>query len=203
MTGITTEIVEVAKVYVIDLLEKELPETLFFHSKDHTLNVLRNVETIGIECDITDEDLNLVRICALFHDVGYVRNYENHEVHSTQYAKTFLELHNVDTSFINQVVNSILATKVPQQPYDKISEILCDADLMHLTYDNYFEHIELMRQEWALTGRAVFNQQQFAVESLKFFSSHHYHTEYGIKVLTPLKEAIKKRIYEMFTERTG
>ena len=194
MNAIDAEIVEVAKTYVLDLLERELPECCLFHSTNHTLGVLKNAEIIGVQSNLSEEELNLLRVCALFHDVGYIHKYDNHEVESAAYATAFLESKQVNASSINQVVNAILATKVPHHPKDKISEILCDADLMHLTYDDYFDHIEPMRQEWKQTGRATFTQQRFELESINFFSSHHYHTDYGKKVLAPLKEVTKKKI---------
>lgn len=191
---IDAEIVEAAKTYVLDLLERELPKSCLFHSTDHTLGVLKNAEIIGMNSNLSEEELDLLRVCALFHDVGYIHKHDNHEEESAAYAATFLEKNRVKASDINQVVKAILATKIPQQPEDKISRILCDADLMHLTYEDYFQHIELMRQEWERTGRATLNQQQFELESLDFFSAHQYHSEYGKKVLAPLKEVTKKKI---------
>jgi len=105
-------------------------------------------------------------------------------------------MNHVNGSDIKQVESSILSTKVPQKPSDKLSKILCDADLMHLTYEDYFELIDLMKQEWEKTGAAKLTNRQFHEESLDFFNSHNYHSEYGKKVLTPLKEKTKMKIID-------
>ena len=106
----------------------------------------------------------------------------------------FLKSKNIHESIIKQVVDSILATKMPQQPKDDISKILCDADLRNMTFDDYFEHIDLMRQEWEKTGKAKLNKQQAYKTSLEFFQSHQYQSEYGRKVLQPKKEKTESKI---------
>lgn len=71
---------------------------------------------------------------------------------------------------------------------------------MHLTYENYFEQIELMRQEWKLMNIVSLNQNDFHINSIKFFNSHHYHSEYGKKVLQQRKEKTLKRIKAKLSE---
>jgi predicted metal-dependent HD superfamily phosphohydrolase len=98
---------------------------------------------------------------------------------------------------IAQVEVAILSTKTPQNPTDKISRILCDADLMNLTFDDYFEQIDLMRREWGKVGKAKLNSHEFYLSSLEFFQSHEYHSEYGRKVLQPKKENTERKIRNM------
>jgi hypothetical protein len=63
-----------------------------------------------------------------------------------------------------------------------------------MTFDDYFEHIDLMRQEWEKTGKAKLNKQQAYRTSLDFFKSHRYHSEYGRKILQPKKEKTELKI---------
>jgi len=102
----------------------------------------------------------------------------------------------VDEKEVAAVRTAILATKVPQRPQDKISEVLCDADLMHLTSEDYFEQMEKLRMEWKLTGRNDLNEYQFHLNSINFFKDHHYHSEYGRTVLAPQKESVRQKIIE-------
>lgn len=180
--------------FVFDILEHQLPKNCVFHSKEHTLDVLKNVELIGKYSNLKEDEMNILRVSALFHDTGYIRTYNGHEMESALIAQNFLLHENIDESVIRKITAAILATKVPQNPKDKLSEILCDADLMHLTYENYFEQIEFMRLEWDFMGVAKMNKKEFNLNSVKFFNSHHYHSEYGKKVLTPKKEKNLKEI---------
>lgn len=188
MSKIDIALVEEAKEFVTNILTSELSENCLFHTINHTLEVLNNAEIIGSHSNLDKDEMNLLRMSALFHDVGYVDVYDNHEIESAARAEAFLRSKNVDKESINQVVKAILATKMPQRPGDKISEILCDSDLMYLTFDNYFDQIDLMREEWEKVGKARLNHIQFHQQSLEFFVQHHYHSEYGKNVLQPIKE---------------
>jgi hypothetical protein len=124
----------------------------------------------------------------LFHDIGYIKIYAGHEEKSATMASDFLILKKIKKTTIKKITTAILATKVPQQPKDIYSKILCDADLMHLTYDSYFDNKKLMRQEWELSGIISLSEKEFDINSVQFFNAHKYHSEYGKLVLQPKKE---------------
>ncbi len=183
-----------AKEYVTTLLTHELSDKCLFHTINHTLDVLKNAEIIGEYSKLDENELNVLRLCALFHDVGYLDAYDDHEIFSARRAKKYLLEKEIDPETIHQVEKAILSTKTPQDPKDRISRILCDADLMNMTFDDYFEQIDLMRMEWAKVGKAKLNRNEFHMKSLEFFQSHQYHSEYGKKVLQPKKEATELKI---------
>ncbi|MBA4409828.1 MAG: HD domain-containing protein [Bacteroidota bacterium] len=185
-----------AKLFVTALIGSNLSENFLFHTTFHTLDVLKNSEIIGKYSQLSEDELNFLRICALFHDVGYINAYKGHEAESATISGEFLKSKMVEKKLIQRVKNVILSTKVPQQPFDKISRILCDADLMHLTYDSYFEYMDLLRHEWNLCGIVNLNEREFHENSVVFFNSHSYHTVYGRKILKPLKEKTLLRIIE-------
>ncbi|NQU52382.1 MAG: HD domain-containing protein [Bacteroidetes bacterium] len=201
MNYLNKDIIDKARIWVSNILDSQLPESCVFHNKKHTYDVLKNVEVIGDYYNLEGNDLNILRLCALFHDVGYIKTYADHENESAFQATQVLNQLHVEESSIKKITTAILATKVPQNPKDLFSEILCDADLMHLTYNNYFEQIELMREEWTLAGIRTFNQKEFHINSIQFFNSHHYHTEYGKLVLQAKKqknlERIKRKIEDL------
>ena len=180
--------------YISSLLTTELSENCVFHTIKHTLDVVSNAEIIGRYCKLDENSLNVLRICALFHDVGYVDAYDDHELYSAKRARTYLQSKNIDPEIIDQVEKAILSTKTPQNPKDQISRILCDADLMNMTFDDYFEQIDLMRKEWEKVGKAKLNSHEFHISSLEFFQSHEYHSKYGKKVLQPKKEQTEEKI---------
>ncbi|MCK5103191.1 MAG: HD domain-containing protein, partial [Cyclobacteriaceae bacterium] len=76
--------------YISSLLTTELSENCVFHTIKHTLDVVSNAEIIGRYCNIDNEELNVLRISALFHDVGYVDAYDDHEIHSAKRAVDYL-----------------------------------------------------------------------------------------------------------------
>ena len=153
---------------------------------------------IGKNSGLDDDIINLVKLCAWFHDTGHVVDPENHEEESAKIAAKFLTSKDIDANIITQVKNCILATRMPQQPKDLISRILCDADLSHLSEENYFERIEKLRKEWFnLSGKKI-GKHKFHTISVKFFQKHEYYTDFARKELQPKKEKnlqlIQKRI---------
>ena len=201
MLSISDKLVDEAKVYVINLLDKNLTEKFYYHNSKHTLDVLNNAEIIGNYYQLNKTDYNLLRLSAIFHDVGYIEQYQGHEEKSAAYAAKFLQSKGIDESNIEQVVRAILATRMPQQPDGRISEILCDADLMYLAdQPNYFKDAELLRKEWSGLNITIYSEQGFHANSLDFFQNHVYHTEYGKKILRQKKEQNKKLIREKVLE---
>lgn len=194
MGKIDQNIVAEAKKQVEILFDAMLPDTCVYHSKKHTLNVLRNVEIIGTYCLLDEDEMNMVKLCAIFHDVGYIYSYDGHESESARIAYDFLASRNIDTKNMELVYQSILATKVPQNPQHKIARILCDADLMYLANEDYFAESSLMHLEWAKVGKAELTEPEFHKVSLDFFMSHQYHTQYGQQILEPLKHKTELRI---------
>jgi hypothetical protein len=65
---------------------------------------------------------------------------------------------------------------------------------MNLTFDDYFEQIDLMRKEWEKVGKAKLNSNEFHLSSLEFFQNHRYHSEYGKKILQPKKEQTELKL---------
>jgi len=194
MKLIDDALIKETEQYISSLLTTELSENCVFHTIKHTLDVVSNAEIIGRYCKLDENSLNVLRICALFHDVGYVDAYDDHELFSAERARTYLQSKNIDPEIIDQVEKAILSTKTPQNPKDQISRILCDADLMNMTFDDYFEQIDLMRKEWEKVGKAKLNSHEFHISSLEFFQSHEYHSKYGKKVLQPKKEQTEEKI---------
>jgi putative nucleotidyltransferase with HDIG domain len=65
---------------VIDKLQKGLAPTLTYHNVSHTLDVLRQATEIAArESFVNEEDLLLLKVGALYHDVGFLNTYAGHE----------------------------------------------------------------------------------------------------------------------------
>lgn len=196
MRKIDAEIVREAERYTRKLMEEKLSAEYLFHSRKHTLNVVHNAVHIGRNCSLTEDEMNVLQVSAYFHDIGYILTDESHEKESCFIATEFLRAQQVSEEAIEVVCNAILSTRVPQKPNDLISMVLCDADLMHLAGDDYFEQMELLRLEWQVTGKFFFTEYQFHLNSIEFFRNHSYHSDYGKKVMQPLKEYCLQRILD-------
>jgi predicted metal-dependent HD superfamily phosphohydrolase len=185
---VNAELVQEAGHYVTKLLEHKLPGSIEFHTIDHANYVVSKAELIGMNSGLNDDQLNVVKLCAWFHDSGYAYDPENHEKESARIAEKFLTSKGVDDSIIKQVNDCILSTCIPQKPKDLISRVLCDADLCHLSEENYLERIEKMRKEWINLSKEKISKRKFYRLSVTFFQTHQYHTDFAQKELSPIKE---------------
>ena len=184
MSGFNTAFIEETKEFVGGFIGENFSEKICYHNIDHTLEVVEASEVIGRHCKLTDRDLEIVIIAAWFHDTGYFLGCENHEEASSNIAKQYLQNENIDPSYIHQVVNCILSTKLPQKPRTILEQIICDADLVHLASDQFLEKSKLLLHELKLQNRGM-SDKMWLILSKEFIETHKYHTQYGKNVLFP------------------
>lgn len=198
---INESIITKAGTFVTNLLKQETPEKYSYHTPDHTVRVVKNAILIGVKEGLTLEEMAILRIAAWFHDTGYTKVYQGHETESAVIADKFLSQHKVDYQIRKEVTQCIMATTFPQNAKSPIARVLCDADLMHLGHQEYFELAENLRLEQKKTGIRNLNKTEFDKESISFFEEHSFYTDYcknsfaetKAENLRLLKENIKNR----------
>ena len=182
------ELVPEVETYVTQMLISETPKGLVYHTIDHTRYVVRQAEIIGMHENLKEEEICILKIAAWFHDVGYLKKYRGHEEISMKIANDYLKFLRADSNVIEQVLECIRATKVPQQPKNKISAALCDADMMHMGTDQYFEISKKLRKELNETSERPMKKKKFKLLSIETFKKHHYHTRYCQGEIALVKE---------------
>lgn len=187
MSNLSLLLPEVEK-YVTGLLTKELPEGLVYHNLEHTLRVVKQVEMIGINENLSKEEMNIVKIAAWFHDVGYLKIYRGHEEVSIKFATDFLNGKGIDKEIVDRIVECIGATVVPQFPKDKVSAVLCDADMMHMGMVKYPDIIKKLRTEWKNMRVISLSKKKFKKTSIDTLLNHKYHTNYCRGEISQIKE---------------
>jgi len=201
MSKINDLLVAESENYISALLAEKLPENIIFHNYDHAVLVKKYAETIGERAGLTADEMNILRISALFHDTGYVNSYEQYHEESIVIASAFLAEHEVDQQTIGHIAEIIRSTRPPQNPKDKIAEVLCDADMMYIASENGIEQFDLLYDETAMGKRKFHKRPVFERGCIDFFAAHTYFTEYGKTILQPKKEDAAKRISERLKRR--
>ena len=184
MGSFSTSFLEKTKEYVAGFIGEHFTEKICYHNIDHTIDVVGFCELIGNKCRISESDMEIVIIAAWFHDTGYYLGCQDHEDASAEIAEKYLSEQNCDTTHIKKVVNCILATKIPQTPKTLLEKILCDADLYHLSSEQFFEKSELLLQELKFENQDI-SDEMWLEGSKEFVEAHRYHTPYGKRVLFP------------------
>ena len=173
--------------YVLQLLWKQLPATLYFHNIGHTQNVVQAAIEIASKSGFDTTQTEIVTLAAWFHDCGYTRTYDQHEEASKTIAQAFLQNHQYPAHQIAEVLRCIDATKFPQNPKSPESQVLADADLYHLSLPDYPTYAQKLRTEWALLGKH-FSDTEWTKTNLNLLKCHSYFTTYGKNVLQKHKE---------------
>lgn len=200
-TPIDSPILDQTKQYVVDLMTNKLSSKFIYHNLQHTLEVVCAVEEIASKAELDKHQLEVVLTAAYLHDIGYTRTSVKHEDHSILLSREFLSDLGADSNYIEEVIGCIEATKMPQNPRSLEQEVLCDADLYHLSSNQYFEKAELLRAEFSTIEQDNITESEWLDMSTVFIDNHQYFTEYGKKTLAPRKaknlKRIKKRIKEL------
>ena len=185
---INSELLKEIEKFSCDLILKESSEKLVYHSLEHTKRVVKDAEIIGSNESLDNDEINILLTSAWFHDTGYTKTHQGHEEESIAIATNYLKLKDVDNDIIDIVSANIIATTIPQNPTNKIAEVLCDADMMHLGTKNYFEQAEKLRQELNNVSSQKLNKVKFEEESVLVFNIHNYSTNYCQGYITKIKE---------------
>lgn len=163
---------------------KELP----FHNLLHTKEVVQNVTYLCAAMDVDEQDTKALLVAAWFHDTGFSVTYKGHEDESILIATTFLNQQKVDKMFIDKVCNCIDATKMPQCPTTKLAEVLCDADIFHISNTHFFYRKLLLRREWEVYCDNKVTDFEWHKLNLEFLKKHHFRTIYGKDILEQGKQ---------------
>lgn len=181
------------KKQVIARLEAELPRNLFYHSVEHTQDVMDASIRIARAEGCTDSDIHLIHTAALFHDTGYIISLQEHEKNSCTIAREILPSSGWPEPDIEKICELIMATLIPQTPLDRLGEILCDADLDYLGRGDYFPKADLLYREFLALGR-VKNEEEWKLVQVNFLQAHRYFTKYCKRQRQPKKEEHLKTI---------
>ena len=179
-----------AAVYVAQRIIAEQPKNRVFHNLHHTLTVLEGAGRIGRAENLAEGELEMVLLGAAFHDLGHIECYSGHEEVSMRLAKKWLSEQEYPEDKITIILDCIGATRIPQRPKHILEEVICDADLIHLSFESYPIYREMLRSEWEMELGWTFTDEEWITNNNTFLQDHSYFTAYGKNVLEPKKVKI-------------
>ena len=167
---------EKAQAYALDRLERELSPSLTYHCLEHTRDeVVPAGDRLAIIEKVGSEDRVLLLTGAYFHDLGYIRQRQDHELISIQFTEQTLPMFGYSETQIKVIVGIIQATHMPQSPTNLLEKIMADADLDHLGQDNFWKRNNDLRQELSHFG-IRFTDEEWYTDQMHLMESHQYFT---------------------------
>ncbi len=168
---------DAATSYAIKKLEPIEKTKYFYHNVYHSLDVFKSVATYGISENMDPTDLVLLKTAAIFHDIGIITSYENHEDASVKVIQEVLPGLGYNPEQIETVGHLILATRMPTNPQNHLEKLLCDADLDYLGREDYLEISERLRLEWEVIRKIKYSEQDWLDYQLSFLVTHNYYSQ--------------------------
>ena len=184
---------------LLDKLEKELPDYLYYHNVKHTVDVVTEVELIGWGEGCSDEDILLLKTAGLFHDAGHTIAYDNHEFYGTEIAKEILPGYNYTGEQIDRICEIIMATKLPPRPKNLLEEIICDSDLDYLGRSDFIPVSNTLYEELKAQNK-IGELNDWNKLQLKFISGHQYFTKTARSLREVNKHLQIERIQSLLTD---
>ena len=184
---------------ILDKLENELPDYVFYHNVKHTVDVVTEVELIGWAEGCSDEEILLLKTAGLFHDTGITVSFDNHEFHGAEYAKKILPDYNYTPKQIDTICSIILATKLPPRPTNLLEEIICDSDLDYLGRSDFIPVSNTLFEELKAQNKMK-DLNEWNKMQVKFISGHQYFTKTARSLREVNKQLQIERIQSLITD---
>lgn len=163
-------------------------ENHYYHHYEHALEVmLRSVE-LGKKENLSEDDLEILAVAALFHDVGFIVQYDDNEYIWAKIAKNYLNGILYPTEKIKKVEDLIVATIYTRPPENILEKIIKDADTDNLGRDDFFEKWQRLKQEIEIIKNIKILDPDWQHYSLNFLRQHQFLTHTEIQERQPKKE---------------
>ena len=194
-----SSVIDQVENYVKKLLSEQLTEDHQYHNLSHTLAVRTACLKLGEQMGLSEDELELLEIAALFHDVGFIETYNGHEGVSRRIARDYLEAIAYPQEKIEIILACIDVTFMANRPTNELEQIIRDADLINLGSDGYMTHLNGLRHEWEVFLNQNYEEDDWYKMNHKFLKSQSFFTQaareyYGPKLehnITWLKKMAK------------
>ncbi len=189
-----------AKEYILLRLSKELPATRTYHCFEHTMDVYSTVIDIGEKESVKEEDMELLKLAALFHDCGFMVQDHEHEIAGCKIMREKLDELGYKEDAINKVCSMVMCTKIPQSPKNLLERIICDADLDYLGRNDFFLIGDTLFEELKTYG--ILNTlDEWNEIQVKFLEAHSYCTETNRNTRTEKKAENLQRVKDLLQNK--
>jgi uncharacterized protein len=185
-----------AKNYIVNRLQKELSPNLYFHSLDHSHDVLHMACRLNCLEDLNCSDSVLIETAAIYHDAGMIITYLDHETASAKLARETLPQFDYSPLEIEIIESLIMVTTMPQTATTRLEKVICDADLDALGREDFFITSFQLQLEWKLYGIMNSTLTEWIRFEIDFMEKHNYFTSSALN----LREAQKQKNIKAFKD---
>lgn len=186
-----------AKKYVNKLL---MPlENHYYHSYEHALEVMERAIYLWKKEWLKEDDLEVLWLAWIFHDTGFIIQYDDNEEIWAKIAENYLKSILYDKQKIKLIEDIILATspnyKKPENIYEKIIK---DADMDNLWRDDFFEKNNDIKKELEVIKNIKIKEPDWKHWSIQLLKEYNFITHIQKDERDEIKnQNLKKMIEEL------
>ncbi len=172
----TTTLVQKAYHHAIPLIEKHCGKYAF-HNERHTKGVFERATYLALNENINYDEIEMLQIAALFHDIGFLEQYPKNEYIGSQMARKWLEEQNYPEEKIQKIEEMIMATVLFSQPKNILEEIIQDSDLDNIGTKESFECSRALFEEIRNIAHIEVQECTFWQFTYKVHKNFQFHTK--------------------------
>lgn len=163
---------------ILHLLKCSLPDTLTYHTIKRVIKIDRVVKEYSKLEALSLKDMLLLRTATLYHDLGYIVQYEDNEQYAILLAKSILPKYGYSNKDIETVCSLIWVTSRRETPKNKLEELICDANSDYFGRKDYHVIARSLRRELDLHNSMTMSEEEwidFQLNHLQY--EHRYYSD--------------------------
>lgn len=184
---------------IVGKLHNELSHDLTYHGLHHTIDVVNTAELIATKEAVSRDEIVLVKTAALFHDTGFLFEYEDNEHIAIEIAERLLPKYGYSKAQIQSIGGMIEATIISVKPRNHLEEIMIDADFDYFGRSDFEKIAESLYQE-LLCHDYDYSREEWDEMQIKFLQKHQFYTSFSIENREKKKQKNLSEIIERFSK---
>lgn len=193
------------RLYILHLLRGNLEKHLPFHNHIHTKDVMDSVVRLASMEGFPDEQLLLLKTAALYHDTGFLFQYDDNPGIAVNFAEETLPGFGYNHKQIKIISNAMQS--VHSTPNTELEYILCDANIDYFGRIDFIDKIKKLREE--LTKDIPFlDKKGVQIPFIKWYKdmfevleNHKYFTESALRLRQKGKEENMSMLQQILAEK--
>jgi adenylate cyclase len=186
---------------ILNNMKAKLSDDLHYHNIAHTLNVEKAALRFAKLEGLNEEELKILQTAVLYHDTGFMFQYDNNEEMAAKLAEKNLPKYGYSKEQIEEIKSIIMATKMHHKPFNLLEQIMCDADHDYFGRPDYYSVSLKLRKEMEIQGLVHSYVEWVEVQIDYLENKHEYYTQTAINIRGNGKEArlneLKKEYHEI------
>ena len=169
-------VLERAKKYVNKLL---VPlERHYYHSYNHAIEVMERSIYLWEKESLVKNEIEMIAIAWLFHDTGFIIQYDKNEPIWAKIAQNYLKSILYDRDKIKIIERLILATNPEyKNPKDIYEKIIKDADMDNLGRKDFFEKGHSLKREIEIIKNIKIRDPNWNHWQVDLLKEHQFETQ--------------------------